>query len=394
MRVLIYIVIVLCLAVWLGVKIEADPGYVLVSYSEWTLETTLWFALFTITVIFLLLFLIFRILRGISRTGYNISRWSKYRKRYKARKATNLGFRMLAEGQWGKAEKQLIKRVKDSEIPFINYLVAARAAQAQGDYKRRDEYFRRANMLKDSSKIAVTLNQARLQLKAKQYEEAAATLSHLHTVIPNHIYVMRLLKEAYESLNDWDQLWLLLPSLKKRAVFKSTELQELEFIVAENRIRNLVAVKNWKKLDEIFKNLPSNLRSNSGLVAIYVEALMLQERPSEALGLISEILKKSWDKKLVIYFGLMVADDPVKQLSLAEGWLKSHGKHASLLLTLGRICKRAKLWGKAREYLDACIRHKGNKYAYFELAQLLEETGEIAKANYYYKQGLLLAAGK
>jgi HemY protein len=58
------------------------------------------------------------------------------------------------------------------------------------------------------------------------------------------------------------------------------------------------------------------------------------------------------------------------------------------LLTLGRLSLRARLWGKARGYLEACIAREGPAQAYRELGQLLERMREPERALEVYRGGL------
>jgi HemY protein len=41
------------------------------------------------------------------------------------------------------------------------------------------------------------------------------------------------------------------------------------------------------------------------------------------------------------------------QIEKCEGWLRAHPGDAELALTLGALCLRQKLWGKAQRYLEA-----------------------------------------
>ena len=43
---ILFIVLILFLAVFLGLQLNHDPGYVLIAVNQWTIETTLWFAVF------------------------------------------------------------------------------------------------------------------------------------------------------------------------------------------------------------------------------------------------------------------------------------------------------------------------------------------------------------
>jgi len=59
-------------------------------------------------------------------------------------------------------------------------------------------------------------------------------------------------------------------------------------------------------------------------------------------------------------------------------------------LSLGRLCLRSQLWGKARAYLEASVGNDGPVAAYRELARLLEHMGEPEKALSIYRQAVSL----
>jgi len=81
---------------------------------------------------------------------------------------------------------------------------------------------------------------------------------------------------------------------------------------------------------------------------------------------------------------------------MAEKWLQDYGSSDVLLLALGRICIRLKLWGKAQNYLEASIGIRPSAETCLELANLLSRTelNEPEKACQYYKQGLQLTIEK
>ena len=80
-----------------------------------------------------------------------------------------------------------------------------------------------------------------------------------------------------------------------------------------------------------------------------------------------------------------------KQLKFAESLLSGHAKEPVLLLTLGRLSVRNKLWGKARTYLEESIEINPLPEAYRTLASVLDELGEHDAAMVQYQRGLELA---
>ena len=63
-----------------------------------------------------------------------------------------------------------------------------------------------------------------------------------------------------------------------------------------------------------------------------------------------------------------------------------------LLLVLGKLCLKNKLWGKAKTYLETSLSLKPIADTYLHLAMLLDnKMQEPAKAQQLYQQGLKLA---
>ena len=77
-------------------------------------------------------------------------------------------------------------------------------------------------------------------------------------------------------------------------------------------------------------------------------------------------------------------------MTIAEQWLKKHPDDPYLLLSLGRLCKQRKLWGKARDYLEkSLIYDSSNLETYLELGELSENLEEPLQALVWFKKGLI-----
>src|SRR5690606_17952751 len=99
-------------------------------------------------------------------------------------------------------------------------------------------------------------------------------------------------------------------------------------------------------------------------------------------------LNKQWEESLVRLYGTMALPQPVsKYLDFAEAWLKDHGRSPMLLLTLGRLCSRLRLWGKARVYYESSVAIHPTVEAYAELGELLESLGELDSARECFQKG-------
>lgn len=375
----------------LALAVLQDSGYILIGYDVWTIEGSL--ALFVLlnAVLFAVVYFVIRFLVRLWQTPAEVKAWHHQRQLRLAQRALTRGLLEMAEGDWKGAEKRLIKHAASAETPLLNYLAAARAAQLQGAHERRDQYLQLAHESMPSADVAVSLTQAELQLAHQQLEQALATLKHLKNIAPKHVYVLKLLSELYQQLDDWEQLRELLPELKKRKAASQTELEMLE-----NRINRFslqqAAGRDLPALQSAWKQIPRRKRRDDNLVLDYARHLDSLNEPQLAIKAIDSCLTQHrdepWADELLLMFAQLDSGDRAEQLTTAEKWLKYKPANPTLLLMLGRLSLQAKLWGKARSYLEASIDAQPSADAYQELGNLLEQLGETDKASECYRLGL------
>jgi HemY protein len=365
-----------------------DSGYALLSYGVWSVEMSLALLVLLVFLAFTLSYLVLRSIARAIRLPAEARAWRQRRGAALARQALTQGLIEMSEGNWAKAEKRLVRHAPRSETPLLNYLAAARAAKLQGQHERRDYYIRLAHQSMPSADVAVSLTQAELQLADQQYEQALATLSHLRQIAPKHTYVLRLLRRIYEQLGDWDQLRLLLPELRKLNVLTADELQELNLRVHGALLERASLSVEKTRLGEAWAAIPRVLRRDHRLVEDYAQYLHERDQEEEAEVLVRDTLQATWSDDLIELYGLLDTGQAPQQIAFAEILLRKNPRNPKLLLALGRLCLRAKLWGKARHYLEASISAEGPIEAYRELGHLLEGLGEPERAVELYRLAL------
>ncbi|HHH39493.1 MAG TPA: heme biosynthesis protein HemY [Sedimenticola sp.] len=385
--------LLVAVAVFLALLLKQDNGYVLFSFGEWTVEASLALFLLVDLLLFLLLYLSLRLLTRVWGMPARLRRWRERRDARRARKALTRGLLALSEGQWKRAERELVRYAAASETPLINYLAAARAAQQQGADGRRDRYLGLARERVPAAAMAVGLTRAELQLEQEQLEQALDTLEQLREIAPRHPQVLRLLKEIYQRLGRWEALGRLLPVLKRRKVVPAEELRRLEREVYRSLLDQAALAGGTHQLSVAWRALPASAREDEGLVLLYAGYLQEQGADGQAEKLLLEALGHHWSAELVALYGRVQGSDGARQLSRAEAWLERHPRDPVLLLTLGRLCLRNRLWGKARSYLEASIGAGPSVEAYRDLGLLLQQIGEASRAMACFRAGLELSTG-
>ncbi len=391
-RLFILALIALLLGVGVVAVIETDPGYVLVAYGNYTVETSLWVGLVLFAIFTLIIYLVVRLFRRLLAGQNSLSSWLGGRRSRAASRLTTRGLISFIEGNWTRARRQLLRGARSSEAPLINYLMAARASYRLNEPDKMREYLGAAEEAEADAGIAVELTQAEVKLHAGQYEQALATLVRARRNAGRHPYVLDLLHRAYYGLKDWGQLAELLPELRKYKVLSEPELAALEREVYTRMLDSQAGSgdEGGVSLAEAWKKIPGHLKQDDEVLRKYVTLLVGGGHYTAAEKVILRALKQNWDPQLVRQYGFVEGDAP-RQLVNAEKWLQAHPEDPQLLLSLGRLCARDKLWGKARDYFESSYRLEHTSEVCAELGRLLVALGEPKVAAAYYREGLQLS---
>ena len=387
-RFLMLVLLVVVVAVTGTLLLLKDPGYVLLSYGGYAVETTLSFVFLAGLVTVVLLNLLIRIIRISWNLPEHIHQWGSRRKGVRTRMELNEGLRELAAGHWHSAERKLVHSARTSEMPLINYLGAARAAQRQGAHEQRDAYLQLAYEHSQSPEMALGLTRAELQMDHGQLEEALATLAHLQEIESGNTQVLQLLLAVYQRLGEWRALRGVLPELRKNKVVSEQKYQELETEIARQLLTRAAQQNDMDALQREWDDLPRSLRDDEHLVLAYAGHLQALGQGSTAEQVLHQALKHAWNTDMVYLYGLVEGEDPAKQLKFAETLLQQHEHNPVLHLTLGRLCLRNRLWGMARTHLENSIKVDPRAETYRDLGLLLERLGDHDTALECCQKGL------
>ena len=391
--------VLLALFLTLYLDITSDPGYLLIAWRNYTFETSL----FALAVLLILAYALWRLLVhfiGWLNPLNLISAGRRYREQRQTRSKTVEGLMHLARSNWQAAYNQLMLGARDKDASVVNYLAAAYAAC---EMQRKDLWAESLEQaLRKHPQAASTINtvRARLLLQTNQLEQSEVVLEQLRKSALNDANLLSMLKEVYIRLEEWGQLRSLLPALVKNAVIGDKEqaqiekrvfAAELEVAVANLKVNDKSREKiladfrkQWKKLSEEFKD-------DDNFVAHIANTLLEANARTDAAQIYEARLGRRWSKELIAVYGATDFGDSSQQLIHGEIWLKEHPRDPQLLLALGRICMRNKLWGKARDYFEASLKAFPCADVYGELSRLTAALGDDAASKKYFAQYTELA---
>lgn len=391
MRVLLLILFTLLFAAGVGILAARDTGSVAISISGWHMQTSLVFFVVLLLALFFVAYIVLRMLSRLVAMPEMLHRWRGQRRQKLSEKYLITGLLALIEGRSYDAEENLIRGVRYSTSPSINYLCAARAAQRQGKLKQRDHYLERASAERPDDKVAIGLVRSELQINQRQAEMALATLIGLYDEYPAHRQIRLLLLRAYMELHAWQDALALLPEIEKSKLLPGDDIQAMKVAVYTGLLQRAGATASRKRLDETWREIPRKLRRLPSLLRIYTLEKLKFADTADCEPLLQQALHNDWDADIVNLYGLVQGTDAARQLAFAENLLSGHPDDAGLYLTLGRLCLYNSLWDKALTYLNRSLDLKPMPETCHALARLCEKQGDYSAASGYYQQGLALA---
>ncbi len=389
----LFLLVLLALLLGIGVValIETDPGYVLVAYGNYTLETSFWVGLVLLVLVTLLLYGIVALLRRLAGGRKSLLGWIGSRRSHLASRLSTRGLISYIEGDWARARRDLLRGVRNNDAPLANYLLAAHASQRLGEPDKVREYLAAASSTA-GAEVAAALTRAELALQAGEYQRVLGILKEVQGSAARQPRVLELQYQALRATGDWQALAPLLPELRKRRVLPLEELHRLQQEVYEGLLETDPGEPD--AVQARWNALPAAVRREPAMIRRYAAGLLQSGAHAEAEKLLLGTLKHEWDPALVRLYGYVQSENVPRQLATAERWLQAHPEDTQLLLCLGRIAARDRLWGKAREYFESCYRRERSPEVCAELGRLLSGLGEAGVAAAYFREGLLLSENR
>jgi HemY protein len=199
--------------------------------------------------------------------------------------------------------------------------------------------------------------------------------------------ILRLELKAQQQANNWEKVLDLVDQLTKYNSLNKALAEELRHRAHLENFKNIA----WNKqlLQRYWRNIPSVEKENNTIAYFGAQAHITLGDCITAHQIIEKSLNKHWNSELVSIYADCMKGNVTRQIEYAETWwLKFYPNDFNLLLTLGKLCIRCELWGKAQSYLEASIAIKSSYEAHLMLALLNEKIGKPEIAKDHYTKGL------
>lgn len=325
--------------------IALDDSFVVFVFGQTTVEMPLWFVIASALLFSVASYYATRLLLAIFLAPRRVNRWLDRRNLRKVQDLTLSGYLSLLEGNWTGASRDLQKAGDKSGSAALNYLLAAQARVENNDLAGAESLLRKAELLLPEARTPISIYQAKLLQQAGVVEKAHDILKTLVAENPRHAYLQKLLVDSYRQRGDTETVLQILSQRHRQKPLQDPDM-----------------------ISELCR-----LQISHGAGASAEEILRKQ-------------LARQWRAEWVVLYGCAAGSDGVKQLQMAEKWLRDHPDDVPLQLALARICQRNHLWAKARDYYEHYLQQQKDEVVARELVQLLQALGEQEKARQWLQK--------
>lgn len=353
-----------------------DPGYLLLEWRGYAIESTAVTALALVAAAWLLL----RVLLGLLL--WPLRAWRRHGERTARRRLAD-GLLAAQRGEHATALKLFNRAARRARFRVPALAAAAESARALADDAAE---LRALSALDEADAESARLARARSLLARG---DAAAALVLLRAAAEPPAPAVRIERiraalaegEAGAALQD-------LRALKASAAAVPAELE------AETLAAALRHSPDLELLRQRMAELPRGARIEPRLVAAFADRARALDAPELADDAIEQALRKQWDEPLVADYGRAGRGDQRERIRRAEAWLEEHPDSPALQLALGRLCRIDGLWGKAEAHLLRASQGAHAAVAWEELALAFVAQGEELRARQALQNALAAQRGQ
>ena len=390
MKTLLWIIAAIAIAVGVVAgAVRSSAAYVQIVLPPYRIELSLVLVMVLLAAVFALAYVGVRLASAMAAMPRQVREYREARRRRKAHEALTEAVHEFFSGRYARAEKAAASAMAFGEQPGLAAMLAARAAHELRAPQRRDAYLAQGAAHLPGGDLLKVITEADLLLNDRR---AADALGVLQALPQKHTAGLRLELKALQQTKEWEKSLAVIDQLEKRKVYDAAQAGELRRGALTEHLKRRAT--DSATLEDAWRKVPDALRRDPRVARAAAEGFITLKSGERAAELIEHSLDQNWDSDLAARYGDSADDAGTRQIERAERWLVAHPGDAMLLLTLGRLCAREKLWGKARNYLDASISVESTYQAHLACAQLHEQLGDSDEAQTHYRESLNLALAR
>ncbi|HEY8606291.1 MAG TPA: heme biosynthesis HemY N-terminal domain-containing protein [Noviherbaspirillum sp.] len=391
MRIFLSLVILFAVAVGLAVGAHLNPGNAVIFYPPYRIDLSLNLFLVLLAALFALLYAVLGAIRSTQQMPARVAAYRREKREREGNRALRDALKALFEGRFGQAEKAAARAAENPDNTGLAALVAARAAHRMGQGDRRDAWLAKARD-EQGLKTARLMTSIELATDGHEPEAALAAVKELSSSGTRHIHALRLALKANQTAQDWPEVLRIVRLLDKRNALHPTLSRRLRELAYDDLLSR--QSHDGESIRRVWAGIPAEDRVQCFVAVRAARVFNAAGLHDEARAIVEKALMVDWDGRLVRAYGESAAavGTPalLAQIERCEEWSQARPGDPDLALTLGSLCLRQQLWGRAQRQLEHALSEADDaavvREAHLKLAQLHEALNQPDLAAAHFRQ--------
>ena len=391
MRLFLWLVALMAAAIGIAVTARFNPGNVVLFYPPHRIDLSLNFFVVLEVALFAVLYVLIRAFRATVKMPGKVAAYRQQKRERDGNKGLREALKALFEGRFGHAEKAAARAAELPENAGVAALIGARAAHRMRQHARRDNWLARIandNGMKTARLMTVT----ELLVDDHQPEQALEAVRELNASGTRHIHALQWSLKAHQQAKNWTEVLRLVRMLDKHRALHPALSSRLRELAYDDMLSD--TSHDAESLMRVWSTVPSADRVKPYVACRAATALNARGLHDEARLVAEESLAADWDDRVVRAYrdAAAPAGSPalLVQIEHCERWIQERPTDAELALTLGSLCLKQKLWGKAQRYLEQALSDAADprmvRESHLKLAQMHEALQQPEEAANHYRQ--------
>ena len=391
MRLFLWLLALMAAAIGVAVTARFNPGNVVLFYPPHRIDLSLNLFVVLMLALFALLYLLIGAFRSTLQMPGRVAAYRQRKRERDGNKGLRDALKALFEGRFGHAEKAALRAADLPENAGVAALIGARAAHRMRQHHRRDNWL--ASTAGDSAlKTARLMTMTELLVDDHQPEAALEAVRELNASGTRHIHALQWSLKAQQQAKNWPEVLRLVRSLDKHKALHPALSSRLRELAYEDLLSD--KAHDAESVQRVWSTIPGADRVKPYIACRAAAAMNTRGLHDAARLVAEEALAANWDDRVVRAYreAAAPAGTPalLAQIEHCERWMQARPADAELALTLGSLCLKQKLWGKAQRYLELALSDAEDtrmvRESHLKLAQMHEALGQADEAASHYRQ--------
>jgi HemY protein len=391
MRLFLWLLVLFATAIGLALAARFNPGNVVLFYPPYRVDMSLNFFLLSLVLLFLLVYGLLKAIRTTQRMPARVALYRKEKREREGNRALRDALKGLFEGRFGQSQKAAARAAVSQDIAGLAALIGARAAHRMRQWERRDTWLSKVEDDK-SLKTARLMTAIELLVDEHQPEAALDAIAELNASGTRHIQALRLALKANQRAKNWPEVLRLVRLLDKTNALHPALSRRLRELAYEDLLSE--RTHDAESIRRAWSTVPAQDRIQPLVAVRAADAFNAKGLHDDAREVVENALAAEWDDRLVRAYRHSAAAEGspalLAQIERCELWLGQRPSDAELALTLGTLCLKQKLWGKAQRHLEQALSDATEpetvREAHLKLAHLHESLDHPEQAATHFRQ--------